>query len=112
MSARFFCPTCGNLLFVEANKDRHTRWFCQTCPYVCIIKKPISYDVELKKKDVDDVMGGDEQWANAESIEVKCTKVDCTGDRAFFQMFQTRSADEPMTQFFKCCKCGHQWKEG
>ncbi len=39
---------------------------------------------------------------------------DCEGcghEKAYFWMLQTRSSDEPETRFFKCCKCGHQWRE-
>lgn len=36
----------------------------------------------------------------------KCKKNDCS----VYEM-QTRSADEPMTQFIRCCKCGNRWKQ-
>lgn len=76
-----------------------------TCPYVCTIRTKISTKLPLKKKAIDDVLGDD---TNAETVQAKCEK--CYHDTAYFQMFQTRSADEPMTQFYKCVKCGHQWK--
>jgi len=39
----------------------------------------------------------------------KCPK--CEHMKAYFMQIQTRSADEPMTTFYKCCSCGHRWKE-
>ena len=44
------------------------------------------------------------------SIE-KCPK--CEHPRAYFMQIQTRSADEPMTTFYKCCngECGHRWRD-
>lgn len=100
-----FCPTCSNLLLVEATMDRLTRWYCQTCPYVCSVKHKLMHDVEIKKKQVDDVMGGEDSWKNAETVEVKCPKSECEGGRAFFQMFQTRSADE-VRRIIECRVCG------
>ncbi len=37
----------------------------------------------------------------------------CAHGKAYFMQMQTRSADEPMTIFFKCCNpdCAHRWKE-
>lgn len=35
----------------------------------------------------------------------KCKQRDCT-----YNQLQTRSADEPMTTFAMCNKCGHRWK--
>lgn len=37
----------------------------------------------------------------------------CEHPKAYFMQMQTRSADEPMTIFFKCCNpdCDHRWKE-
>ncbi len=36
---------------------------------------------------------------------------DCEHDRAYWWLQQTRSADEPPTQFFRCEKCKHTWRE-
>lgn len=37
----------------------------------------------------------------------------CGHLRAYFMQIQTRSADEPMTTFYKCCnaQCGHRWRD-
>lgn len=37
----------------------------------------------------------------------------CEHPRAYFMQIQTRSADEPMTTFYKCCnaQCGHRWRD-
>ena len=37
----------------------------------------------------------------------------CEHPRAYFMPLQTRSADEPMTTFYKCgnAQCGHRWRD-
>ena len=35
----------------------------------------------------------------------------CGGKEAYYWLIQTRSADEPPTQFFKCVKCKHTWRD-
>ena len=40
--------------------------------------------------------------------DVKCPK--CNHDKAYYWMAQTRSADEAETQFFRCVKCNHYWR--
>lgn len=87
------------------------RFACNTCPYVQNIERTlVSYKFPALKK-VDDVLGGQEAWKNVDSTEETCPK--CSHSRAYFLQIQTRSADEPMTIFYKCCspECGHQWKE-
>ena len=61
-------------------------------------------------EEVDDVLGGDEAWKNVDRTAVECPK--CDHGYAYFMQIQIRSADEPMSTFFKCCKCGHQWRDG
>lgn len=55
----------------------------------------------MRRKQVDDVMGGEGAWDNVDHTEVQCPVHDCGGDRAYFYMVQIRSADEPMTTFYK-----------
>ncbi|XP_069760984.1 DNA-directed RNA polymerase III subunit RPC10-like [Narcine bancroftii] len=64
-----------------------------------------------KLKEVDDVLGGAAAWENVDSTAEPCPK--CEHPRAYFMQIQTRSADEPMTTFYKCCNpgCGHRWRD-
>jgi DNA-directed RNA polymerase subunit M len=41
--------------------------------------------------------------------ESKCPK--CNHNKAYYWLAQTRSADEAETQFFRCVKCSHQWRQ-
>ena len=45
-------------------------------------------------------------------FSASCPNNECGGSEAYFMQLQTRSADEPMTTFYKCCDCGHRWKDG
>lgn len=50
-------------------------------------------------------------WPRAPRPAEPCPK--CEHPRAYFMQIQTRSADEPMTTFYKCCspQCGHRWRD-
>ncbi|KAJ2515606.1 RNA polymerase III C11 subunit, partial [Coemansia sp. RSA 1939] len=52
------------------------------------------------RKEVDDVLGGEEAWRGVETVEAMCEK--CGHDKAYFMQLQIRSADEPMTLFYPC----------
>jgi len=106
-----FCPTCANILECEEGPSSSYRFACSTCPYIYNITKRISNRSYTKLKEVDDVLGGAAAWENVDSVEEKCPK--CENARAYFMQIQTRSADEPMTTFYKCTSqdCGHRWRE-
>lgn len=106
-----YCPTCANLLLVELTEAyKNLQYFCQTCPYVYTIDKRITRSIPLKKKEVDDVLGGEEAWRNVAKTDINCPK--CPSGQAYFMEVQIRSADEPATLFYKCTQCGHRWREG
>ncbi|CAM9352481.1 unnamed protein product [Choristocarpus tenellus] len=106
-----FCPTCGNLLMVESGPLGRTRFCCQTCPYIHPMERgsKITRKVVLKRKAVDDILGGEDAWANVDKTETTCPF--CNHKEAYFFMAQLRSADEPMTCFYKCTACKQRWKE-
>lgn len=69
------CPICSNALTVSrtpTNDDfpeGQNRLACRTCPYQFLIQNAIFDRKEMKRKDVDDVLGGKEAWANADRTE-------------------------------------------
>ena len=151
-----FCPLCGGLLVITPNSSSNTQsgggdscFSCRSCAYIFPLEAGAAYAsrVELKRKVVDDVLGGEDAWKNVDSTDGKsehikefliyfslfslfpriqpishlslahstsatCPK--CENNRAYFMQIQIRSADEPSSIFYKCCKheCGHQWREG
>ncbi|CEJ54456.1 Putative DNA-directed RNA polymerase subunit [Penicillium brasilianum] len=113
-----FCPNCSNVLTIS-RADSTTqypmgvnRFECRTCPYEDIIGDRSYYEkTEMKQKEVEDVFGGANEFANADSVATQCPAENCNGDRAYFFQLQIRSADEPMTTFLKCTSCGARWRE-
>ncbi|CAD6568478.1 MAG: RNA polymerase III C11 subunit [Tremellales sp. Tagirdzhanova-0007] len=93
-----FCPYCSNNLTIGEQEESSDKcWVCPTCPYKWIITKQISMRTHLKRKQVDDVLGGKESWANVDKVQAVCPK--CDARKAYFRQLQIRSADEPMTTF-------------
>ena len=67
-----FCPLCGGLLLVDTTTTTSdsAAFTCKSCVYTFPIKdKNYSARVELKRKKVDDVFGGEDAWKNVDSIE-------------------------------------------
>lgn len=82
----------------------------------------------MKSKEVEDVLGGADSWKNVDKTEVNCREEKCDNREAYFRQVQIRSADEPMTTFYKvllalsyrtlhwltprqCTKCASEWRE-
>ena len=105
-----FCPNCANTLLVESS-NKGLRFFCQTCAYIHNVEHTYRKVVPLKRKALGSVMGSEEAWKSAEQIDEPCPV--CGNGKAYFQMIQTRSADEPSSIFYRCqnSKCKHQWQE-
>jgi DNA-directed RNA polymerase III subunit RPC11 len=114
------------------------RFFCQTCPYLFQINDKVEKKVPLQRKQVDDVLGGDEAWENVDQTESACSSCSmswrssslaamdangrpaahssarcphCEHTKAYFMQIQIRSADEPSTTFYKCVQCKKQWND-
>ena len=109
-----FCPHDGTLLQVHV-EDKGTpvarlQFFCPLCPYVHRPRRKRKVDVPTRKKAVEDIIGADDDDAQ-DRTSVRCPA--CGHGEAFFKQLQIRSADEPMTIFYRCCdkKCGHRWNE-
>lgn len=55
------------------------------------------------------VLSEDEGREMLPTIKIDCPR--CENNEAVWWMLQTRSADEPTTQFYRCSKCSHTWRD-
>jgi DNA-directed RNA polymerase III subunit RPC11 len=102
-----FCPLDGTLLQVRQGANSH--FYCATCPYSSSITAPQTMKMFPKRKVVDDILGGAAAWENVDRTMAVCPA--CDHKEAYFLQIQIRSADEPMSIFYRCVKCDHQWND-
>lgn len=62
-----------------------------------------------KRKNSKSVIVLEKDQAMLPITDMACPK--CANPKAYYWMQQTRSADEPPTQFFRCTKCKRVWRE-
>ncbi len=101
-----FCPKCGSIM-VPVKKGKQVYLKCPKCGYTRS-KAPKSLKLEEKVKH-EKVLVIEKDETNLPVTEKICPK--CGHNKAWWWVQQTRSADEPPTQFFKCTKCGYVWRE-
>ena len=103
-----FCPNCE----VRLKKNDDGLLFCSKCNYV---KKKAGESNQEKSEEVDSeflVMEESDlkQEKSLEStVKIDCEK--CHNQEGVWWTFQTRSADEPETKFYRCTKCNHTWRD-
>ncbi|ORD99633.1 RPC10 [Hepatospora eriocheir] len=97
----FFCPICENSLKLKLNSLK-----CCVCEHESKINQTLSFKESFNVKINDGILKDESEYGN--KCDVECPK--CNYNRALFKEIQTRSADEPMTIFYRCLKCSYNWK--
>lgn len=99
-----FCPACGNLLLTETlsvhddGEPYYTRYCCATCPYKHEMKRAFTNTIRTKKKQKDDVFGGDDAWENVDRTS-KCLFGEC-GDETRVGQLQLIDTNLPSLLLF------------
>ena len=99
-----FCPKCA----VRLKKNNNTSVICPKCGYSESKSKEKEKDKEEDTKFEFTVLESNDNKETLPSIKIDYEK--CGNNQAVWWMLQTRSADEPTTQFYRCTKCNHTWR--
>ncbi|MBI2583849.1 MAG: transcription factor S [Candidatus Aenigmarchaeota archaeon] len=101
-----FCKKCHSLM-VPVKKGTSARLKCRKCGYTTKMAGSIKIREEIKGRRGVVLLEKDEMPLPV--IDKVCSK--CANAKAYYWLQQTRSADEPPTQFFRCTKCSRTWRE-
>jgi len=94
-----FCPKCG---------IRLKKGTCQKCGYAESETKQDTKKKSQEQKSELTILDENEVKQTLPTITIDCEK--CGHTEAVWWMLQTRSADEPTTQFYRCIQCNHTWR--
>jgi transcription factor S len=109
-----FCPNCGSRL-VPKKSETAVSMACPKCGYVKqaseveseskvggkIIKHSLQQQVT--------VIGKEDEVNTMPTMRMECPK--CGNMLVYVWQVQTRGGDEASTQFFRCTKCNHTFRE-
>ncbi len=114
-----FCPTCGS--FLSPTKTKVGTSFavvlaCAKCGYCkkgaekkdeLIVSKVIAPPKTQESLTV--ISEEDQKIKTMPTLKVECDK--CRNNTVYVWQVQTRGGDEASTQFMRCTKCGHTFRE-
>ena len=98
-----FCPNCGAMMLPKEGILK-----CNSCGHEKNLSDDNEYklDKEIKESDNVKMLGEDVDMRST----IKETCPECGHDEAYYELKQTRSADEAPTRIFTCAKCKHVWR--
>lgn len=102
-----FCDECGSMM-----RNEEGTMVCASCGHREDQDADLAAEfTSTESQDDSDVIESTEESSmeGKPSTETHCKE--CGHDRAWYDIRQTASADEPPTRFLKCQECGHQWRE-
>lgn len=105
-----FCPKCSTRLKEKQASSEKAKMTCPKCGYATA-QVEAKVEAKPKKKTTDasiKVLEEEDDVKALPTTNVECPK--CGNREAVWWMLQTRSADEPTTQFYRCTKCSHTWR--
>ena len=101
-----FCPKCEVKL-----KNSGSGLQCTKCGYTEGGETKTTKQITAEEEPDFSLLAfeGNEGEESNPTVEIICEK--CGHNEAVGWMFQTRSADEPTTRFYRCQKCKHTWRD-
>ena len=109
-----FCPECGSRLAPKKTENGFSL-VCYKCGYtrqatqrkieVKVGAKVIKHTLQQKVT----IIGKEDQVKTMPTMRMECPK--CGNMEVYVWQVQTRGGDEASTQFFRCTKCNHTFRE-
>ena len=117
-----YCPRCKSIMVpLRGRRNRSSgrvKLVCKNCGYTTEVDgsqlgEAYRFNVKVEKSPRDKILvvTGGQLPPGAEILKGNVRCPNCGYDEVIFWLMQARSADEPMTRFYRCRRCGHTWRE-
>ena len=107
-----FCEKCGTKLKYKQIKIGDISFpglACEKCGFYTRIEKLMAKTEESASRTYIKVLGDEaDEIKTLPTTTIECPK--CDNTNAYWWFLQTRSGDEPPTQFYRCTKCNYTWR--
>ena len=110
-----FCPECGTRMVTRRKQDGTkvtVETVCLKCGHKKAAKKSteaVAKSIKRPSKELITVIAKEHQIRTLPTTRKECPK--CGNNLAYVWQVQTRGGDEGSTQFFRCTKCNHTFRE-
>ena len=108
---KLFCKKCGGILMPKI-VDGKKVWVCAKCKEVYsgnndIVVSEVRENVRMEEVSFSKEKEDYKNWPI--TYDVKCPE--CGNNSAYYNVVQTRAADEAPTIIYVCTKCKAKWRE-
>ena len=109
-----FCPNCASRL-VPKKSEAEVSLACPKCGYIKQASssktepRPTGRVIKHSLQQQVTVIGKEDQVNTMPTMRMECPK--CGNMLVYVWQVQTRGGDEASTQFFRCTKCNHTFRE-
>ena len=103
-----FCDECGSMMIPVTEPDGTRHLKCRSCGATKEIEGQFVVRHDLEKTPRDKIVVVEDDAIPMPTTPASCPK--CGHNEAYYWTVQTRRGDEGATEFYRCTKCGHTWR--
>jgi DNA-directed RNA polymerase subunit M len=103
-----FCDKCGAMMAAAKEDDGSRVLKCRSCGYTKKMKGELTVSQTIEKTPRDKIIVVEDDSIPMPVTKASCPK--CGNTEAYYWTVQTRRGDEGATEFYRCTKCKHTWR--
>jgi DNA-directed RNA polymerase subunit M len=103
-----FCDKCGAMMVPLTDEDGTRVLRCRSCGDTAKIKGELTVSQNIEKTPRDKIVVVDDDSIPMPKTAASCPN--CGHNEAYYWTVQTRRGDEGATEFYRCTKCKHTWR--
>ncbi len=103
-----FCDKCGSMMVPVTDEDGVRRLKCRSCGATKEIVGSFVVRHEIERSPRDKIVVVEDDSMPMPTTSALCPK--CGNTEAYYWTLQTRRGDEGATEFYRCTRCRHTWR--